>query len=209
MASSLLTNLCVCGAVLALAPAVRAQEGGSERQELVLESGRWAFDGQTNLFEVEMPRIRQGDLSIAADEAVATGIEFDASSEWRFTGNVRIEVGTAVMEADSAVFTFANEQLSRGELEGTPTSFNDTDAATQTSISGRAQKMSYDNIARTLRMTGNAWVQKDKVEMQGCDIIYDFAAERTTSGSADCADGFRVRVLPDTDERAAAPAAPQ
>ena len=45
--------------------------------------------------------------------------------------------------------------------------------------------------------------------MQGCDIIYDFAAERVTSGSSDCSDRFRVRVLPEPDEQAAAPASPQ
>jgi lipopolysaccharide transport protein LptA len=202
------SNLCVCGLALALALPGGAQETGG-RQELVLESGPLAFSGQTNLFEVEAPRIRQGDLSITADRAVATGIEFDESSEWRFMGNVRIDVGTAVIEADSAVFTFADEQLSRGELEGAPVAFSDVGAATQTSITGSAQRMSYDNVARTLRMTGDVRMQKNNTEMQGCDLIYDFEAEGIRSGSADCEDGFRVRVLPNSDERAAAPAAPQ
>ncbi len=40
-------------------------------------------------------------------------------------------------------------------------------------------------------------MQKDNVEFQGCDLIYDFGAERVTSGSADCADRFRVIVLRD------------
>lgn len=211
MAPSLLGSFGACAVALAIALAGGAQDADRERQELELESATLDFNGQTNLFEVTAPRIRQGDLYIAADSAVASSIEFDESSEWRFTGNVRIEVGTAVMEADSAVFTFANEQLARGELEGTPTSFSDVDATTQTSITGRAQKMSYDDVARTLRMTGEVRMQKNRTEMQGCDIIYDFAAERVTSGSSDCSDRFRVRILPEaeSDERAAAPAAPQ
>ena len=209
MASSLLSNLCVCGVVLALALAGGAQEAGSEKQELVLDSKRLAFNGQTNLFEAETPRIRQGDLSIAADQAVATSIEFDESSEWRFVGNVRIEVGTAVIEADSAVFIFADEQLSRGELEGAPASFSDVAPTTQPRVTGRAQKMSYDNVARILRMTGDVRMQKNKTEMQGCDIIYEFETEEIRAGSADCEDGFRIRVVPDSDERAATPDAPQ
>ena len=136
MAPSLPDNLCVCGVLLALALTGGAQEAGGEEQELVLDSGPLAFNGQTNLFEVETPQIRQGDVYITADRAVAHEHEFDESSEWRFTGNVRIEVDTAVMEAASAVFTFADEQLSRGELEGTPVSFSDVDAVTKSAHHG-------------------------------------------------------------------------
>jgi hypothetical protein len=61
-----------------------------------------------------------------------------------------------------------------------------------------------------MRMTGSpAWVQKNNIEMQGCDLIYDFADGGMTSGSTDCADLFRLRVLPETEERAAAPAPPR
>ena len=87
-------------------------------------------------------------------------------------------------------------------------SFSDTDAATQRRVTGHAGKMSYDNVARTLRMTGDASVQLDAREVLGCDLIYDFQAERVTSGSADCEGGFRVRVRRDP-EGAAAPAPPQ
>jgi lipopolysaccharide transport protein LptA len=205
MARSLLGNSCAGAVLLALALAGGAQEAGDEAEEIVFESGPLAFNGQTNLFEIEAPRIRQGDLRIAAGRAVASGIEFDESNEWRFSDKVRIEVGTAVIEADSAVFTFADEQLAHGVLDGS-TSFSDVDPETQARITGRAQKMSYDYVARTLRMIGDVWMQKGKTQMQGCDIVYDFATERVTS---DCAEGFRATVIPDSDERASAPAAPE
>jgi lipopolysaccharide export system protein LptA len=67
--------------------------------------------------------------------------------------------------------------------------------------------MSYDSIAKTLRLTDTARMQKDNVEFQGCDLIYDFGAERVTSGSADCADRFRVRVL--RDDQPSSPDPPQ
>jgi lipopolysaccharide transport protein LptA len=153
------------------------------------------------------PQITQGDLRIEADDALATGIDFEAQSEWRFTGNVRITIETTELEAASAVFTFKQKRLSSGELEGTPVSFRDIDEARQTTVSGEARKMSYDNVARTLRLTDTARMQKDNVEFQGCDLIYDFAAERVTSGSADCADRFRVRVL--REQQPSATDAPQ
>ena len=187
--------------MLAFALASGAQEGG-DSQELVLESGPLAFDGQTNLFEIKAPRIRQGDLYIAADDAVATGVEFDAASEWRFKGNVHIEAGTAVMNADSAVFTFDQERLSRGELEGAPASFTHTDPARKKPLSGTANRMSYDYIARTVRMTGNVSLQRDQTEVQGCDIIYNLATEGFSSGDSDCENPFRLRrIVPDPGQR--------
>jgi lipopolysaccharide transport protein LptA len=209
MARSLASTLCVGILALAALPA-GAQDSRAGGEELVFQSESLTFDRQSNLIQLRSPRISQGNLRIMADEALATGIEFDQPSEWRFTGNVRLEVGTTVIEADKSVFTFDNERLSRGDLEGTPVSFTDVEEGTQRIVTGRADKMSYDYIGRTLRMTGSpAWVQKNTIEMQGCDLIYDFTDGGMTSGSTDCADLFRLRVLPDTEERAAAPAPPQ
>lgn len=207
MARSLVSSLLFGGLTLVFALAAGAQRNSGRAEELVFESESMSFDLQNNLIQARRPRIRQGDLHIVADEAVATGIEVDKASEWRLTGRVRIEVGTAVLEASSAVFTAADEQLSRGELVGEPVSFSDVDTAQQTRITGRAQRMSYDYIARTLRMY-DASVQKGNTEIQGCDLIYDFKAERVTSGSADCTDRFRMRRLPGSEARAA-PDAPQ
>ncbi|HUQ53336.1 MAG TPA: LptA/OstA family protein, partial [Gammaproteobacteria bacterium] len=191
--------------VVALAAGAQRSSRGTD--ELVFESESMSFDLQNNLIQARRPRIRQGNLHIVADEAVATGIEVDKASEWRLTGGVRIEVGTAVLEAASAVFTAANEQLSRGELVGAPVSFSDVDATQKTRITGRAQRMSYDYVAQTLRMY-DASVQKGNTEILGCDLIYDFKAERVTSGSADCTDPFRARRIPGSEARPA-PAAPQ
>jgi lipopolysaccharide transport protein LptA len=131
-------------------------------------------------------------------------MEFGQNSEWRFTGNVKIYVDSAVIEADSAVFTFTDEQLSRGELEGSPASFADADPIRQQPIRGGANKLTYDYTARTLRMSENAWVNKDQYEIQGCDLIYDFTDERVTSGSDDCGELFRIRVVPQANADAPA-----
>jgi lipopolysaccharide transport protein LptA len=196
-------NLWVCVLAAACCTALAAQNSGKP-EELVLDSASLTLDRATNLIHLRSPRISQGNLAITADEALATGIEFDQKSEWRFIGNVRITVDTAVLEAGSAVFTFDQQQLSRGELEGTPAKFTDEDAARAKPISGGADKLTYDYVARTLRLSDNAFVHKDQYEIQGCDLIYDFAAERVSSGSADCAELFRIRVLSTQDEQAPA-----
>ena len=158
MADSLLRVIGACALASVWGSAtVAAQNGGAARQELVLDSESFSFDNQASLVRIRGPRITQGDLKIEADEAVATGLEFDERSEWRFSGHVRITVESAVMEADSAVFTFDNEQLSRGELVGSPATFNDANADGQAPISGSAGALSYDYVERTLHLRGNAW----------------------------------------------------
>ncbi len=212
MAPSLLTSLRAC--LLALAMSFAAGAQNDEPEELVLTSGPLTFNRQTNLFEAEAVRITQGNLSIEADHVLATAIDFTEQSEWRFTG-VKITVGTAVMEAGSAVFTFDDERLSRGELTGAPVTFSDFDQVRQTPIQGRAQQMSYDYVARKLRLTGDAWVRRGQTEMTGCDLDYDFAAaERdagfvVTTASDDCGDRFVLRVVRDRDEQPASTDAPQ
>ena len=159
----------------AVAFAAGAQDNNAA-EELQFSSDTLVLDGQTNMMRAQQPRITQGNLHIAADDALATGFEFDEAGEFRLTGNVRVDVDTASMQASSAVFTYANGQLSRGELEGTPVRFSEVDAATQRRVTGHAGKMSFDNVARTLRMTGDATVQLDSREVLGCDLIYDFRA---------------------------------
>ena len=214
MANSLHVRTLLGCFALSLGAAGIAQDDRTPPEAIVLESESMTMDLTNSLFVARRPRITQGNLSIEAEEATATSIDFTEQSEWRFTG-VKITVGTAVMEAGSAVFTFDNERLSRGELSGTPVTFSDFDDVRQMPIVGRAQKMSYDYVARKLRMIGEAWVQRGRTEMFGCDLNYDFAAAERDAGlvvtmdSDDCADKFRVRVVPNPDEEPAATDAPR
>lgn len=205
MAPSLLNIVCACG--LAAAWSLSSAAAQNRTEELLLDSESFSFDRDTSLVRITRPRITQGTLRIEADEAVATGINFDERSEWRFTGHVRITVETAVMAADSAVFTFDDEQLSRGELAGSPATFDDPNPDGESPISGSAAALAYDDVAQTLRLTGNAWLRRDRTEVTGCDLIYDFAADRFRSGSSDCGEAFSFRVLPKADD-AGAPASP-
>ena len=207
MARSLLSTLRDCALALAVTLAASAQDNNSD--ELQFTAGPFVLDGPTNMMRAQQPRIMQGNLLITADNVLATGFEFDQAGEFRLTGNVRVEAENASMQANSAVFMYANGRLSRGELVGTPVSFSAFDSATQRNVTGHAGAMSYDTVASTLRMTGDALVQIETREVLGCDLIYDFRAERVTSGSADCAEKFRVRIRRDVEAEAAAPDPPQ
>jgi lipopolysaccharide transport protein LptA len=198
--------LCLCALAVVVASPGSAQNDDAAFE---FESGPFVFDGQTNMMRAKAPLITQGALRIQADDVLATALEFDETGEFRLTGNVRIDIDTAFMEADSAVFTYAQGRVSSGELEGTPVSFTDVDAATQRRVTGRAGKISYDHVAGTLRLTGGAAVQFATREVVGCDLIYDFSAERASSGSADCEDRFRIIIRRESEAPTAAPDPPQ
>ena len=205
---TLLRNLGFCALLAATACSVVAAQDQARSEDFALDAESLTFNRQTNQFEAHRPRIVQGNVRVEADDSVATGVDFEQMSEWRFKGHVKITVDTAVLEADSAVFMFDGKQLSRADLEGTPASFADMGSSQQKPVRGGARKISYDHVARTLQLSDNAWINKDQYEIQGCDLIYDFNVERVTSGVADCGEeGFRIRV-PQKPKQQAAPAAP-
>ena len=188
--------------VLALA-AVQAAHPAEEteaRKDLLLDSSSMTIDRKTNLFHLSEPRITQGDMTIQADEALAPGVDFNERSEWRFTGHVKINVDSTLLEADRAVFTFDADRLARGELDGNPASLTDHSATHKEPVRGGANKLVYDYSAHTLRLSEHAWINKGQTEIQGCDLIYDFNDERVTSGSSDCGEAFRIRILPQGEE---------
>lgn len=199
--------------ILVLAPALvvsAALAAQSERpsQELAFDSESFTLDGDSNLIHFVHPQITQGALRIDADEAVATGVEFDDRSEWRFTGNVRIAVDRVVIEADSAVFNFDKDQLARGELVGSPASFRASRPDSgKKAVEGTANKIFIDYNARTLRMSELVSLTKDQYYMQGCDLVFDLNSERVTPGPTECGELFRIVVNPRENTAGANPAA--
>jgi len=81
MASSL-RNLLICVLGLTASQALAAQGASPAcRDPVVLDSGSFVLDHKTNLTNFQKPKITQCKTVITADEAVATGLDFDAKSE--------------------------------------------------------------------------------------------------------------------------------
>jgi lipopolysaccharide transport protein LptA len=156
----------------------------------------------TNLIHLRSPRIKRCEMVISADEGSTKGIDFEKADDWRFDGNVRIEVDSTELRADSATFKFAANQLVSAELRGSPATVTDHSTSRKEPVHGNATKIEYDNGARTLRLLGDVWLYKGRNEIHSCDLIYDFGTERLTSGSSDC--DVRFRVLPSTSQDAQA-----
>jgi lipopolysaccharide transport protein LptA len=194
-----LAGLAIRSLVLIVALAANAPlaaQGNAITDGLVFECETWSFDGITNRMRCSRPVIRHGTLEIDADEALATDVELDRNSEIRFTGHVRIRADGTTLEASSAVFAFADRELSRAELVGAPASFTAARSDTgESPARGSADKISFDYAGKTLRLREHVEVTRDRYIWRSCDVIYDLKNEAVMSGSV-CSERHEILKLP-------------
>lgn len=181
-------------------------EDDAQPLPIVLDATSSSLDRKTGTVVFRGLRITQGGLAIEADEARASGLNFE-KSEWRFSGNVRITIDSATIEADTAEIKFEAHELVLAELRGNPAVFEDFSVTRDEPLSGGANRLYYDNIGRTLQMSDDTWFNEGPNEIKGCDLLYDFAQERVTFGSLDCGERVQITIVPPTEDtdRAAAP----
>ncbi len=177
--------------------ALSAEEG--EPLAIILDAESSSFDQKTNTVIFRGLQITQGEFGISADEAVASAVDFERS-EWRFSGNVRVTVESAVIEADSAKLVFEAHTLLVAELRGEPARFEDLSTTREEPIRGSANLLSYDNTNRILSMTDGARLSEGSNEFTGCNFIYDLEQEQITSGSSECGTPIVITIVPPSND---------
>ncbi len=180
---------------LLLLPWLALAAEGDDPLPISLDAESSSFDQPTNTVVFRKLQITQGDVRISADEAVASGLDFERS-EWRFTGHVKVTVDSASIEADSADVIFEAHSLLAAELRGSPAVFEDLSTTSELPIRGGANRLSFDNVDRTLRMTEGAWLSEGPNEFTGCDLIYDLEQEQITSGTSECGEPVVITIIP-------------
>ena len=188
----------VIGAFL-VAPAVALAQAGDEDLRVSLDAEWSSFDRQSNTMMFRGLRIAQGVFMIEADEAVASDLDFD-SSDWAFSGNVRIDLDTAMIESSRAEILFEAHELLVVELRGEPARFEDRNPERGDPIRGGAEVLRYESAEGTLRMTGGAWLSEGPNEFRGCDLIYDLDEKKITSGSSECGEPLVITIVPPADD---------
>jgi len=179
--------------------ALNAAVAQDDPQPISLDAESSLFDRQTNRVEFRRLTISQGDMSISADEAIATGLDFE-EGEWRFSGNVTFTLESARIDADSALMTFVDNELQTAELVGDPATLEDLGDPDADPVRGGASRLVYDNAAQVMRMLDGAWFASGQNEFRGCDLIYDLEKEQLTSGSSDCGEPVVITIVPRNEE---------
>jgi lipopolysaccharide transport protein LptA len=162
---------------------------------IVLDAESSSFDQKNDTVVFRGLQITQGELGIRADEAVASALDFERS-EWGFSGNVRITVESAKLEADTALLVFKDHALLTAELTGRPARFEDLSPTRRQPISGSANRLIFDNVERVLHLSEGARLSEGSNEMTGCDLIYDLEQQQITSGSSECGEQVVITIVP-------------
>lgn len=103
----------------------------------------------------------------------AASMEADRAREISvFRGDVLIEKGSIRIEAEEARLRAVEGEVREGTLIGAPVMFRQL-PETGELITGEAQRIEYDAVARVVVLTGDAWVKQGTDEFRGQTIRYD------------------------------------
>lgn len=109
----------VLGACLAL---LLAAECFAQGALIELDADTTSVDRQSNRISFTGITIRQAGLSIRADRAESSSLDF-AEATWNFAGRIAIRTPQGDVSADSAELVFTNQQLQTAVLQGGPLEF--------------------------------------------------------------------------------------
>lgn len=150
---------------------------GNSEQPINLEAASSDFDYKNNTLMFRRVRITQGGLVVTAQEARATGLEFE-NSEWSLLGDVKITVPGGLLQSSEARVRFRNNEIVLASIKGAPAVFEQRLKEKDQVARGHAAAIVYDVKESTVRLTGNAWLSNGQNEIQGNTLVYDIGRER-------------------------------
>lgn len=168
----------LAAAVLAAVAAVAVAQQRERLPIQVQSSGGTDFDYQNGVLRFNGITITQGQIRITADQAVATGLDFEDST-WKFTGTVRISMPEAALASETASVRFAGGEVAAATVTGAPATFEQR--RKEELAQGRANRIDYDLQRATVELDGDAWLSDGKTEMTGGKLVYSTANQRVVS----------------------------
>jgi len=155
-----------------------------EQQAISLDAQSSELDYKNNNLIFRKVRITQGDMSVAADQAQATGLDFE-NSRWVFRGNVRITMNQGELTSEEAEITFAKKLLSKAIVNGNPAAFEQRIEKTGKLARGRADTIDYDVAKGVVHFSKNAWLSDGQNEIRGESLKYNVLAQNIVAESAE------------------------
>ncbi len=172
-------------ALFALAlPAAQAIAVQAEQQAISLDAQSSELDYKNNNLIFRKVRISQGNMSVAADQAQATGLDFE-NSRWVFRGNVKITMEQGQLTSDEAEVTFAKKLLSKAVVNGNPAAFEQRIVKTGKLAQGRAESIDYDVAKGVVHLSKNAWLSDGQNEIRGESLKYNVLAQNIVAESSE------------------------
>jgi lipopolysaccharide transport protein LptA len=149
--------------------------------------------------------ITQGDISVSADRAEASSLDFK-DSRWTFTGNVSIHAEQhGTLHSDKAVIEFRNDRMEKATITGNPAEFEQTQSDTGLKASGHAHSIEYQVAPGTIQLTEDAWLTDGRgTAMSGPSVTYNIHEQRVQSEGSDN-QRVHITILPKQDNQGSKP----
>jgi lipopolysaccharide transport protein LptA len=174
MAASILRAFALFACALSTAPAIAAAQ--VEQQTITLDAQSSELDAKNNNLLFRKVRIAQGTMAVTAEQAQATGLDFD-NSHWVFRGNVKITMDQGQLSSDEAEITFAKKLLAKALVNGKPAVFEQHIAKTGKLAKGHADTIDYDVAKGIVHFSKNAWLSDGDREILGESLKYNVLAQ--------------------------------
>ncbi len=166
-------------------------------QAIDLQAASSTYDRDSGHLVFKEVTISQGDMSVSANLAEATELEFE-NAAWIFTGNVQITTREALISGEKAVIHFQDHRLVRASVSGRPATINWESSENDEAIVGQANELIYNRESGTLSLVGEAVLSSGISEISGSTLLYDFNAEQVVAGSLDDESrGVRITITPE------------
>ena len=181
-ASSLKALSLVAMLSLAAGPGLAALTASRDPISLDAQSSELDYGNNQLLFR--KVKISQGPISISADSAHATGLDFE-NSHWVFQGNVHIIMQQGQLAADEADVAFEGKLLQTALITGKPSTFEQRDTTAGKRVQGHADAIEYDVSKGVVHFSHGAWLSDGQNEIRGESLKYILLERKMVADSAD------------------------
>jgi lipopolysaccharide transport protein LptA len=200
MAASFRSNR-IAAAMLAALLAVTASAQDRRQLPISLDAASSDVDYRSNRVRFRDVTIKQGETTVSAERAEATGLDF-ADSRWVFEGRVIIRVPQqGELRSERAVVEFKSNRIDRATITGKPAEFEQQRVDSDLMARGRAGAIEYQVEDGTVRLTEEAWLTDGRNEITGPLLVYDIRAQRVQAATAPGGrERVRITINPATNE---------
>jgi lipopolysaccharide transport protein LptA len=164
-----------------------------QQQAIVIEAQSSEMDLKNNNLIYRRVRLSQGSMSIVADVAQGTGVDFE-NSHWVFRGNVKISMEKGQLTSEEADITFAKKLLSKAVVNGKPAAFEQKLAKSGKVAKGHADVIDYDVAKGIVHFSRNAWLSNGDNEIRGESLKYNVLAQTIIAEASEQA-SQRVHII--------------
>jgi lipopolysaccharide transport protein LptA len=167
--------------------------------EITLDAVSSEVDYVSNRYLFRTVTITQGDLRVQADEARATGTDFD-NATWEFRGRVQIKLPAGSLKSDLARVQFRNNAIASARIEGQPAEFEQQRANNPEPARGHARNIDFDVASNTVRLSNEAWLSDGRNDIKGNELVYSLVDQkvRAQAKPGEPGGGIRITIRPAT-----------